>query len=147
MVAKQVFKSKHMIKHLQPNEIVETIAQRLGHFKYTMCTDYSKYDASQWASLLEIDAMLIRKICPEFSRYWDAAIIKPQLVRTKNGNIQFEDMRNWKSGEMNTSCGNTFLNMMIIEYTKHRMWLSEQATDYFTEGDDGIIGSDDLLFF
>jgi len=47
MVAKQVFKSKHMIKHLQPNEIVETIAQRLGHFKYTMCTDYSKYDASQ----------------------------------------------------------------------------------------------------
>lgn len=46
MVANQVYGSNHMIKHLRPSEIVDTISARLGRFKYTMSTDYSKYDAS-----------------------------------------------------------------------------------------------------
>ena len=91
---------------------------------------------------MELDSKLIDKICPKFSEYWRQCVMAPQTVKTKAGNIQFEDLRNRKSGEMGTSCCNTFLNKMIIEYSAHQLGLTEDEYDYFTEGDDGVVASD-----
>jgi len=46
MVSEQVYQSEHMIKKLQPEEIIEHVQNRLGNYRYIMETDYSKYDAS-----------------------------------------------------------------------------------------------------
>lgn len=49
-----------------------------------METDYSKYDASQTASLLMAEQMIIDKICPEFAEWYDFCYNNTCNVVSKN---------------------------------------------------------------
>lgn len=60
--------------------------------------------------------------------------------------MAFIDRKNWKSGEMLTSLGNTLLNQLIIEFTAEMCYLDPDQYDYICEGDDGVVASDDPEF-
>jgi hypothetical protein len=119
--------SKHLVKHWNPR----------GPFHYTCCdsetladaiasgisrgltffieSDYSKFDSHQHGALLEIEQAVYFKLlaeCPDFVRDGFLSQNKTTgLAMPRDGSvIRYKGLYRRRSGDFNTSCGNTIMN-------------------------------------
>jgi hypothetical protein len=123
-------------------------------------TDYKRFDASTNFSLLAIEASIYQALHPNDTMF--KAWLSQQLVT--NGRLVFRNKKDLavkaqikyfcygtrKSGDQNTSIGNTILNVMMqlyaLEYAGHNVTelLNSGKLDILALGDDTVICTDGI---
>lgn len=112
----QVYQNEHFVKRINPVDWVKHMKDKLLGYTYYSETDYEKFDASQSAPLLIIEQMLIDRICPQFSEWWQFVHQNDIYIVSKDRKISALDHKSWKSGEPLTSLANTLINLLVIEF-------------------------------
>jgi hypothetical protein len=140
-IEKQLFSLPYFIKKVPVSERPAYLLKKLGHGHRWMATDYSSFEALFTRELmLSCEFVLyeyMTQLLPDGPEWY--ALIKKVIagenhIKNKYFEIFLEATR--MSGEMNTSLGNSFSNLMFM------LFLSEEcgATDVegTVEGDDGL---------
>lgn len=140
LIEKQLFDgpktSKYFIKKVPANERAQFVKDRLsGKGSQTMATDYTAFESHFIETLMEAcefqlyNYMTRNLNCPDFKRFY--TVIK-QMNRIAFRNFTLSVRATRMSGEMNTSLGNSFANLMVFLYL-HR---KNTNVDCLIEGDD-----------
>lgn len=149
-----VYNNKHFIKHKTPREIVQRMKEIKDKFVYVAETDYSSFEGSftdQFQKCCEYQ--LFKYMMKDNKSIWK--IMKPiwftqsrLLLKTSRKNrdhVTFPGSR--MSGEMWTSLGNGFTNMMLFLFLTKRCLnshvgrlIANPQCDFLVEGDDGFFG-------
>jgi hypothetical protein len=140
----RLFSTKWFIKKIPVNDRAKFIKDRFGNSTKLFCTDFSSFEAMFTEKLLNVEMEVYKFILGDHP-------MKKQIIDDIHNGIMAENRINfntWRfgvdckrmSGEMNTSCGNGVMNMLIT------FFLLEEAgnKDYdgVFEGDDGIVRYD-----
>lgn len=119
------------------------LQEKFERFKELFCTDFSQFEATFVKELLNIEVMVYRMCLeghPDQKRLCDLF----HLITTVN-DISFKDFdirlcAKRMSGEMNTSCGNGLMNMLITFFLLENAGNKWGDYDAYFEGDDGVVG-------
>lgn len=135
---------QHFIKHCNPTEVQKRIKRVLDGFTYYYETDYSSFESSYSPEFIQAcEYQLFKHMFRNNQHVWrymklaldcKNILVCPHLYAKLVGSRM--------SGEMWTSLGNGFSNMMMIEYMASKLMKQKPFTyDYLVEGDDGLIGT------
>lgn len=141
-IEKEVFKLKWFIKKIplvdRPAYIEEYVS-RLGAEYFA--TDYSSFEASFSKEIMEAAEMQLYEYMSQYvagGEEWyeqvHDALTGPQELRFKNVVVKTQATR--MSGDMCTSLGNGFTNLMLMLFAGHELGLGELRAVF--EGDDGL---------
>ena len=141
-IEQQVFQLKWFIKKVplvdRPAYIEEFVA-RLGAEYFA--TDYSSFEASFSKEVMEACEMQLYEYMSQFvagGEEWyqmvHEALTGPQELRFRNVVVKTQATR--MSGDMCTSLGNGFTNLMLMLFAGHELDLGELRAVF--EGDDGL---------
>lgn len=141
-IEKDIFSSRFTIKGLAPSEQIARVHDRLSHCKSFLCTDYSKWESSVTVEVMRhVESLLWAKYKSpypwDFHSWFLDQITNNHIYARGVLKASVKGVR--MSGDMHTSLGNTFLNIVLTDYICSRMGIT---WDGFFEGDDGIIGLD-----
>lgn len=143
----RLFALPWFIKKIPVPQRPEALLERLGAFDKIFCTDFSQYEATFVRELMRIEHWVyqwcleghpMRKQMMELFTYMKSS----NTIDFKDFTIRLDAKR--MSGEMNTSCGNGLMNMLITFYNLYRSGNDLEKVSAFFEGDDGIIGCTNL---
>lgn len=84
ILERQVYQMPEMIKMVDHSKRTEYIVDRMKKWTYIAETDFSKYDASQWVALLDLENELVKVICPDCEEGWLALTGRPNWITSKN---------------------------------------------------------------
>jgi hypothetical protein len=143
-IEKMVYADHHFIKHVPVKDrpaLINGLKQAGLHY---FETDYTSFEASFAPSLMRAcECQLYSHAMgyTEDSKFLNAVITGPNKMRTRSGCKATVRGRRM-SGDMCTSLGNGFTNLMLALYfaDKHGLVL-----DGYVEGDDGIFATKDVL--
>lgn len=127
---------KHTPSDMRAQEIKREVTQPNAR---VVGTDYTSYEAMFTKEVMEIEFMLYEYMTQYLlDKDW-LAIVKHAMTSTNKCSFKFFDL--WieatrMSGEMCTSLGNSFYNLMAFLFTAHRCGLT--SVKGRVEGDDGI---------
>lgn len=143
LFGEKLFKTKWFIKKITNSERPHALLDKLEHFAQIYCTDFSQYEATFVSSLLKIEAWVYRWCLEGHPRQKEICDLIALLSGTnkmifKDFNCRVEAKR--MSGEMNTSCGNGLMNLLLTFFILEQCGNDLTKIDAFFEGDDGIIG-------
>lgn len=140
-IEKAVYENEHFIKHVpvpdRPAKIMEL--KQAGRL-YT-ATDYSSFEAHFVPAVMDAlelqlyDYMLSR--FPDLQRTIHRTIGGLNVATTSVG-VKFKCLARRMSGDMCTSLGNGFSNLMVWEFLYHRLNGPQAEWQGYVEGDDGI---------
>jgi hypothetical protein len=143
-IEKVLFKMKWFIKKVPVRDRARHVCDRLyfpGSCYYA--TDYSAFESHFDAELMEVVEMQLYEYMtsqlPEgsvFMKMIRDVIASPQTCLYKG--FVAENIRSRMSGEMCTSLGNSFSNLMIFLFACSEAGIDEEEVDGFVEGDDGL---------
>jgi len=105
--------------------------------------DASSFDSGQRGLLRDIQADLIRHICPSAAEFWNAVVMNPNHM-TSPHKVGVHTTCCKNSGELDTASGNTLLTLLMILYVLVTDFGFSPLSDDFTafgEGDDNTIGT------
>jgi len=141
-IEKDIFSSRFTIKGKNARDQIAIIHDRLSGKKSFLSTDYSKWESSITPEVIDhIESLLWSKYPSPYG--WDFHTWFNH--HCKNNNLFARGKMSCKvhgvrmSGDMHTSLGNTFINIMLTDYILTTLGLT---WDGFFEGDDGLIGLD-----
>jgi hypothetical protein len=140
-IEEQVFKLKWFIKHTPVLERPAKISGLKKAGARYIQTDFSSFEAHFTPYLMEaVEFQLYDYMLQQFPA--DAKFIRRVLAghnkgRTKDG-VNFDVRGRRMSGEMCTSLGNGFTNLMVWGYLAERKGIRPEQWDGYVEGDDGI---------
>jgi hypothetical protein len=141
LIEEAVFKLDYFIKKIPVSDRPAYIQKKLGHGIAFLATDYRSYEASFRRKLMmSCEGQMYRYMTGElpdgefFMKLFDTVIAGMNTICNKYFKIILEATR--MSGEMNTSLGNGFSNLMIMLYVSERVGATE--VDGVVEGDDGL---------
>jgi hypothetical protein len=140
-VEKIIYPMKQFIKNIPGAERGAYVGEMLGHFQYILETDYTAFDRTQRHIHLEVERKLVAHIAEHWLPMWEQTTQHPDVVRADGITVQTGKTR--KSGEMMTSLGNSVINWIVYAYAKAN-YFPDEMTDAVFEGDDGLIGTNDL---
>jgi hypothetical protein len=113
--------------------------------RYYVCTDYTSYESSftknrqyDCERILYTEMLRNHPLKTEFITMYDNGLIGTNNIKFKWFNLSVEAKR--MSGEMNTSLGNGFSNLMFFLYIAKRLQLANPRG--VVEGDDGLFRFD-----
>lgn len=136
---------EHFIKHKERSEVLERMLNISRRFTQVMETDYSSFEGSFTPRFLQsCEAHLFKHMLmnnPDILRVVSQSWLKTNVIHGKHARCYIRGKR--MSGEMWTSLGNGFTNMMLTEFMfYHFQKTTHQVAefDYIVEGDDGFIG-------
>jgi len=141
-ISEEVFKLEWFIKTVPVQDRPAKMAEMLEkHGADYFCTDFTSMEAHFTAMMMElIEAELYTYMCKDHP---EAAYIMAQILSVLTGpqDISFNDVKmkctaTRMSGEMNTSLGNGFANLMLFLYMCDYKGCGRVVG--FVEGDDGI---------
>jgi hypothetical protein len=143
LIEQALFQLKHFIKYVPVDERAKHINDNLNFegCEY-MATDFSHFE-SHFNSLImrNIEFVMYRHMVKNLSNKNFFLTLIYDVLLGKNScifkNVKCSVLGTRMSGEMNTSLGNGFSNLMLILYNFNRMGLPEPPCR--VEGDDGII--------
>lgn len=136
------------IKHVPVEDRARVIFDRLGgRFTKIFGTDYTSFEAHFVAWLMEIEAEFYRFMLqnhPDFEVFiaflgWLTGAGKINECKMKGWGVMWLTATRM-SGEVTTSLGNGFHNMMMIRFLA---WLKKVEVAGYVEGDDGVAGYSD----
>jgi len=144
LIGERVGKLKEFVKYIPVAERPKVISERLStvYSKY-FSSDYSSFEAHFNKDLMNNCEMIMYKYMIEKLHSSDKRMFLDALSQLDNENkIKFSNlivviMAKRMSGEMNTSLGNGFSNLMICLY--HAELNNCGKVKIFVEGDDGIM--------
>lgn len=148
MIESQVY-NEHFIKHKLPSEVVGRLKEILDSYREVRETDYSSFESSFTPEIVEAcENQLFRHMLsnnPEISHifthcyeFYDDGVKHYNRNWLHFGGCSAGVIGTRMSGEMWTSLGNGFTNMMLMEFLAYK---ASAVIDYMVEGDDGFVGS------
>lgn len=149
-VEKIVFKHKWFIKYISKRDRPKALLDRFDNkWKYIFSTDFSSFEAHFVELLEDTEFQLYEYMlsnCP--TREFALKRMRQALLGFNTCVFKWATVKLWRrrmSGEMSTSLGNGFANLMLILYiltlTNENNNDSNPISDPYVEGDDGIFGS------
>lgn len=128
----------HFTKHTDRQDIIRRMQEIQGKYNYVFETDYSSFEGSFTRELMQqVELKLFKKLLGNnhriykiIERSYDSTIMKSKfgIVRATGSRM---------SGEMWTSLGNGFTNLMLMKF---QAWKHGQPCEGIVEGDDGFFG-------
>lgn len=141
-IEKVLFKLKWFIKYVPKKDRPKVLLDRFGQqYKYNVATDFASYEA-HFDELLEDTEFELYEYMLQYAPM-GKIIIQRLRQAMLNFNLlvfKYATVKLWRrrmSGEMSTSMGNGFANLMLIMFI---MSLQGETVDPFVEGDDGLFG-------
>lgn len=145
LIEEQLFKLPYFIKKIPVNERPSYIANLIGHGRKFMATDYSSFEtAFVREMMLACECELYDYMVSEIPDGRDFMLLVRKYIAGKNDiknkyfSIILEATR--MSGEMNTSLGNGFSNLMVMLFLASEGGATDVAG--IVEGDDGLFTMD-----
>lgn len=120
-----------------------SLLEKLQRFRTIFCTDFSQFEATFVKPLLQIE-VYVYNLCleghPDRKKLVDlfSKLLGVNEISFKDFDIRVCAKR--MSGEMNTSCGNGLMNMLLSFFLLEECGNKFGDYDAYFEGDDGIIG-------
>lgn len=139
-IEKQVFKRHEFIKHVPVRQRPDYIADIMVGGRVFYATDYTSYEAAfTKQKMMSLEMVLYKYMLANFPALYEEI----ERVMTGKNECVFKHFRVKvpacrMSGEMCTSLGNGFSNLMLWLYTVH---MKGGHTDGVVEGDDGLFWS------
>jgi hypothetical protein len=140
----RLFALKWFIKKIplpmRPNALYEKLAK----YDKIFCTDFSQYESTFVQELMKIEHWVYVNFAlerhPMRKHFNDlfAYMRGTNKIIFKDFDCKLDAKR--MSGEMNTSCGNGVMNLLITFFILEQSGNSLDHIDAFFEGDDGIVG-------
>lgn len=150
-IEKRMFKTKWFIKYIRKPDRAQAICDRIQNkYKFIYSTDFSSFEAHFVELLEDTEFLLYRHMLKNSPKYkWIMARLEQALLGTNICVFKWLTLaifRRRMSGEMSTSMGNGFANLMLILFILELQYENNGCTkpkcDPFVEGDDGIFGAD-----
>lgn len=127
---------EHFIKHKQPEWTSQRLKQMFQNYHFVYETDYSSFESSFSLDILLLEYKFFSHMLqnnPEIlTLFYDALLNDNTIISSLGISATFAGTR--MSGEMWTSLGNGFMNMMLIKFMAHK---DNLQCDFLVEGDDG----------
>lgn len=146
MIEERVY-NEHFIKHCTPIQVSERVRRVTENYEYFYETDYSSFESSFSIPFLQAcEKQLFEHMLrnnPEILRHVKVACNGDNRLSCIYGKANLPGSR--MSGELWTSLANGFSNMMMIEYMVRNTNKESHRYDYLVEGDDGLIGTTQLI--
>lgn len=143
-VERELFKHPAFIKFVPVAERSRYIRDRLGHFTRFVATDYTSFEALFTPQLIRVCEMQLysfmsRDVHKDAWRAIAQALPGMNVMKFSATTAWVKGVR--MSGDMCTSLGNGFANLMLMEFV-----CSEQGVQCLgvVEGDDGLFGVDSI---
>jgi hypothetical protein len=139
MMEEYVFSLPWFVKHIPVRERPAAVEAMIAHYPYKFVSDYSKFESSLRVELREaIEYQVYRAFgVPE----WFLKVLSsPARIRMRNSRRGFRAMVTGSrmSGEMDTSLGNSLLNLGMFLFWAHD---TGNQIEGMVEGDDGAFGA------
>lgn len=142
----RMFSSKWFIKKIPVPDRPSAIMDKLSGYAKIFCTDFSQYEATFVRQLMQIELMVYDYVLQNHPMKKE---LHDLILKGCMGNNHIE-FKNWiftvnckrMSGEMNTSCGNGIMNLLITFFVLEEA--GNKNYDSYFEGDDSINGCDFL---
>jgi len=143
LIETEVFALPWFIKkipvHLRPAKIMEMYSTDA----FYAATDYTSFEGHFSKSVMQSVECVMYDYMTQFlpQRDWFRGIFMHTIMNTNVCNFHYfflEIQATRMSGEMNTSLGNGFSNLMIMLYVCYKRGIPECQVMGFVEGDDGI---------
>lgn len=146
-IEKQVFRDEWFIKKIPVSDRPRYIMDKLSKFPgVSMATDYTSFEACFTREVMEacefeLYRHMVKNLPTEATQAMEkfcSVVSGTNLIKFKHFNAKWEATR--MSGEMNTSLGNGFTNMMIMKFLCHENGTKVAGV---VEGDDGLFTFED----
>lgn len=142
-VEKDVFGSKFSLKGKTLDQQSRIFYDRMKDKKVFISTDYSRWESSISADIIDEIEMRFFKRYPSpypwnFHTWLRDHIVNNNLVSRGSNKLKLHGVR--MSGDMHTSLMNTYINIYLTAYI---MNILGHKWDGFFEGDDGFVGLED----
>jgi hypothetical protein len=139
----RLFALPWFIKKIPVPDRPHALKQKFEKFKQIFCTDFSQFEATFVATLFNIELDVYRWSLEGHPLQRELMDVFRHMASTnviyfKTFTCELEAKR--MSGEMNTSCGNGLMNLLMTCYVLRLAGNDLDKCDFFFEGDDGIIG-------
>jgi hypothetical protein len=146
LIEEELYKLHYFVKKVPVNErasYIESILKK--NYKHYVCTDHSQFEAHFTLLMMEICEFelydYMTQNLPQHS--WFMKLCR-EFIGGKNyctmADVMYEILATRMSGEMCTSLGNGFTNLMAMLFVCHQLGID---TDGVVEGDDGLFGLDE----
>lgn len=144
-VSDLLFKRSEFIKTVPVADRPTLIKKVLGKYTKFFCTDYVSYESHFDKTMMEDCEFLLYDHMSQNNAKAQEVTDLIKTVLTGDNKCQFDDLLaviegRRMSGEMNTSLGNGFSNLMAFKYLCHVNGVDSEG---FVEGDDGLFGVTD----
>jgi hypothetical protein len=135
-----VYKSGHFVKHVDVDKRAGFIKEKMARTGVVFnVSDYTAFEATQSSELMDVCEFELYRY---MLGYHPKELALLNMIKGKNriefGDILCEIKGCRMSGEMNTSLGNGFTNLMVLLYIAH---LKGEDISPVVEGDDSIFSS------
>jgi len=150
LIEHQVYKLKYMVKGQIITELPKNI-MRINKYPYFLETDYSSFEGSfsptytdnveceLWRYMLQNNPDTLNLLMGVYYTIDRYGVMRPRVEKCKNPKYRFDVVGTRMSGEMWTSLGNSFSNLMNMLFLCE---INNINCDGFVEGDDGLFGMD-----
>lgn len=137
-IEKVLYENHHFIKHVPVSERWKLISGLISPGSKYAITDYTAFESSFASELMDsCECVLYRymlQAVPGAGEYVTKILTGKQRIRTRAGvSVTLKGRR--MSGDMNTSLGNGFTNLMLMKFACHKLG---STFDGYVEGDDGV---------
>jgi hypothetical protein len=143
LIESEVFKLKYFIKKIPMHKRMDFIREVFDHpFDSIICTDFSQFEAHFTADLFEtVEFELYDYMTSQLPEHEKFMRLVREFISEFNfctmSDITYEIEATRMSGEMCTSLGNGFSNLMFIKFICHEL---KSRCRGVAEGDDGMFG-------
>jgi hypothetical protein len=143
----RLFALKWFIKKIPIDDRPAALLEKLARFRTIYCTDFSQFESTFVRELMKIEIMVYKWSLEGHPRLNEMMslfdhLLRDNVVDYKHFTFKVQSKR--MSGEMNTSCGNGLMNLLLTMYILSLKGNNLDDVDGFFEGDDGIIGCEIL---
>lgn len=141
---KKLFQTPWFIKYIPMADRPKALLERLNcKYRYIYSTDFSSFEAHFTQLLEDTEFILYEYMFQSIpDRDYILKLLREGLLGTNELTFKYFLISVWRrrmSGEMSTSCGNGFANLMLILYIVEE--IMGEKTEPYCEGDDGVFGT------
>jgi hypothetical protein len=150
-IEEELYKHKFFVKHMTPEERMQRVLDLNNAGGYCYATDYTAFESHFTPAIMNALELRLYRHClihyPQAAKLLCDTLSGTNRMRTRSG-IRASCPGRRMSGDMCTSLGNGFSNLMLVKYIVE----SRGGTfDGIVEGDDGLFVSsiplDDTFWF
>jgi len=147
-IEEKVYESHWFIKHVPIPDRPKLIEETLSKFKYIWNNDYTSFEAHMIPDVLRACELQLYSYMLQFVPGGKHVIdvlhhLLPGKNKPKSNMLGVELNGVRMSGEMCTSLGNGFTNLVVMLYVANMKGYDITKINGFVEGDDGIFGCDE----